>query len=74
MRGHPAHAPAILVVHFAHILAATLETLTLGILMLRGPVEKKQYGDITINAAYWYFVVLAWLPVYAIIYWVPRWI
>jgi cytochrome c oxidase subunit I+III len=63
---------SILAVHFAHILAATLETLTLGILMLRGPVEKKQYGDITINAAYWYFVALSWVGLWAVLYLAPR--
>jgi len=26
------------------------------------------------NAMYWNFVVIAWLPVYAIIYLLPRWL
>jgi heme/copper-type cytochrome/quinol oxidase subunit 3 len=24
------------------------------------------------SAFYWYFVVLVWLPLYVVIYWVPR--
>jgi len=63
---------SILAVHFAHILAATLETLTLGILMLRGPVEEKHYGDITINAVYWYFVALSWVGLWTVLYLAPR--
>jgi heme/copper-type cytochrome/quinol oxidase subunit 3 len=63
---------SILAVHFAHILAATLETLTLGILMLRGPVEEKHYGDITINAGYWYFVALSWVGLWTVLYLAPR--
>lgn len=63
---------SILAVHFAHILAATLETLVLGILMLRGPVEEKHFVDITANAVYWYFVALSWVALYAIVILAPR--
>ena len=63
---------SILAVHFAHILAVTLETLTLGILMLRGPVEEKHYGDITVNAVYWYFVAFSWVALWVIVYLAPR--
>jgi cytochrome c oxidase subunit 3 len=63
---------AILAVHFAHILAATLETLAIGILMFRGPVEDKHYSDITVNAGYWYFVALSWVAFYAIVFLAPR--
>jgi cytochrome c oxidase subunit III len=63
---------SILTVHFAHILAATLETLVLGIVMFRGPVEEKHVVDITVNAVYWYFVALAWVGLFAIVYLAPR--
>ena len=36
---------SILAVHFAHILAATLETLVIGILVLVGPVEEKHFVE-----------------------------
>jgi len=62
----------ILVVHFAHIVAATLETLVLGILMLRGPVNDLHFVDITRNAAYWYFVALSWVGLYVIAFLGPR--
>jgi len=63
---------SILAVHFAHILAATLETLVIGILMFRGPVEEKHFVDITVNAVYWYFVALSWVGLYAIVFLAPR--
>ncbi len=63
---------AILAVHFAHILAATLETLILGILMFRGPVEEKHFVDVTANALYWYFVALSWVALYPIVFLAPR--
>jgi heme/copper-type cytochrome/quinol oxidase subunit 3 len=63
---------SILAVHFAHILAASLETLVLAILMMRGPVEEKHYGDITVNAVYWYFVALSWVGLWTVVYLAPR--
>jgi cytochrome c oxidase subunit 3 len=63
---------SILIVHFAHILAATLETLALGILMFSGPVEEKHFVDISVNAVYWYFVGLSWVALYAIVILAPR--
>jgi heme/copper-type cytochrome/quinol oxidase subunit 3 len=65
---------AILGVHFAHILAATLETLVMAILMFRGPVQEKHFVDITVNAVYWYFVALSWVAMYAIVFLAPRFI
>jgi cytochrome c oxidase subunit I+III len=37
-----------------------------------GPLEGKRYVDVSENAAYWYFVVLSWLPIYAVVYWGAR--
>lgn len=63
---------AILAVHFAHIVAATLETLAIGVPMFRGPVDEKHYSDITVNAVYWYFMALSWVAFYAIVFLAPR--
>jgi heme/copper-type cytochrome/quinol oxidase subunit 3 len=63
---------SILAVHFAHILAATLETLVIGILMFRDPVPEKRFADVQVNAAYWYFVALSWVALYPIVYLAPR--
>jgi len=32
----------------------------------------KRFSDVEDNAFYWYFVVLSWLPLYLVLYWVPR--
>jgi heme/copper-type cytochrome/quinol oxidase subunit 3 len=63
---------SILVIHLAHILAATLETLVLGFLMLRGPADEKLFADLRINAVYWYFVALSWVALYTIVFLTPR--
>ena len=63
---------SILLVHFAHIIAATLETLAIGIGMLKGPVDESHFDDARANAVYWYFVALSWVGLYAIVYLAPR--
>jgi len=63
---------SILGVHFAHIIAATFETLSIAVLILVGPVEEKSYVDVTANAVYWYFVALSWVACYALVFLSPR--
>jgi heme/copper-type cytochrome/quinol oxidase subunit 3 len=63
---------SILAVHFAHIVAATLETLVIAILVLAGPVEGHHVGDISANAVYWYFVAFSWVALYLIVFLTPR--
>ena len=63
---------SILAVHFAHILAVTLETLLIGILLLTRPIEERRYADISANAIYWYFVALSWVALYVIVFLAPR--
>jgi cytochrome c oxidase subunit I+III len=65
---------SILGVHFAHILAATMETLVLAILMFLGPIQEKHYVDLTANAVYWYFVALSWVVLYAVVFLAPRFV
>ena len=64
----------LLGLHTTHIVTDFLDTAVLTVLMFTGPVEEKRFIDVEENAAYWYFVVLAWLPIYAVIYWAPRWL
>ena len=40
--------------------------------MFVGPVDEHRFVDVSENAMYWYFVVLTWLPIYAVIYFAPR--
>ena len=62
----------LLGLHTTHILTDFLDTLVLAVLMFAGPIEEKRFVDVEENAVYWYFVVLAWLPIYGVIYWTPR--
>jgi cytochrome c oxidase subunit 3 len=62
----------LLGLHTTHILTDFLDTAVLAVLMFVGPIEERRFIDVEENSAYWYFVVLAWLPIYGVIYWAPR--
>jgi cytochrome c oxidase subunit 3 len=59
--------------HTAHLLTDFVDTAVLAVLMHTGPLEGRRFADVADNAGYWDFVVLAWLPMYVVIYWAPRW-
>jgi cytochrome c oxidase subunit III len=63
---------ALLGFHTAHILTDLLDSCVLVALLFKGPLEGKRFVDVSENAMYWYFVVLSWLPIYALIYIAPR--
>jgi len=63
----------LLGLHTTHIVTDVLDTGVLALLMFTGPIEEKRFVDVSENAVYWYFVVLAWLPIYVVLYWAPRW-
>lgn len=58
----------ILSVHLAHLIAGSLETLLIALVMLIGPVERKHYTDATVMAAYWYFVVYSWVALWLVVF------
>lgn len=62
----------LLGLHTTHLLTDAFDTIVLTVLMFTGPLEGKRYVDVSENAMYWYFVVFAWLPIYAVIYIAPR--
>ena len=63
----------LLGLHTTHLLTDLIETWVLTVLMFtrHGP-NKLRFGDVQDNALYWNFVVVAWLPIYVCLYWVPR--
>jgi cytochrome c oxidase subunit III len=63
----------LLFLHTAHIATDWIDTLVLAALMHIGHgVEGRRFVDCSENAVYWRFVWLLWLPIYALIYWLPR--
>ena len=62
----------LLGLHTAHVLTDAIDTFVLTALMFTRHVHGKRFSDVEDNAIYWDFVVLSWLPIYVLIYWVPR--
>jgi cytochrome c oxidase subunit III len=62
----------ILGLHATHLVTDVGDTLVLTVLMFTRHATPRRFSDVTDNAFYWYFVVLSWLPLYFLIYWVPR--
>lgn len=64
---------ALLVLHTTHFATDWVDTLVLAALMhTKHGVEGRRFVDCSENAMYWRFVWLSWLPIYGLIYWLPR--
>ena len=65
---------ALLLLHAAHFVTDWVETLVLtGLMHGEHGVEGRRFVDVSENCLYWRFVWLTWLPIYLLIYWLPRW-
>jgi heme/copper-type cytochrome/quinol oxidase subunit 3 len=63
----------LLSLHTVHLVTDLVDSVVLTVLMFtRHGREGRRFVDVAENAFYWYFVVLAWLPIYAVLYWAPR--
>jgi len=59
--------------HTFHLVTDLFDSIVLTVLMFtRHGREPKRFVDASENCFYWYFVVLSWLPIYAVLYWAPR--
>jgi heme/copper-type cytochrome/quinol oxidase subunit 3 len=62
----------LLVLHTTHIVTEWGESVVLGAWFFTHEIGDDQFADAEDNSNYWSFVVLAWLPLYGLIYWAPR--
>jgi heme/copper-type cytochrome/quinol oxidase subunit 3 len=63
----------LLGLHTVHLGTDVGESAVLSALMFtRHGMVGRRFSDVEDNGVYWDFVVLSWLPIYALIYWVPR--
>jgi cytochrome c oxidase subunit 3 len=58
--------------HTLHIVTDFVDSSVLLALLFIGPIDESRFVDVSDNSMYWYFVVLSWLPIYAVIYIAPR--
>jgi heme/copper-type cytochrome/quinol oxidase subunit 3 len=63
----------LLGLHSLHLVTDVGDTLVLTAMMFtRHGHSGRRFSDVSDNAFYWDFVVLSWLPIYFILYWLPR--
>ena len=58
--------------HTVHVVTDFLDTGVLTAVIFFGEVDEHRFVDVSENSLYWYFVVITWLPIYAVIYFAPR--
>jgi cytochrome c oxidase subunit 3 len=58
--------------HTFNVLTNYADSVVVTAVMFKTPVDGKRYVDIAENAGYWWFIVLTWIPIYAVVYWGPR--
>ncbi len=64
---------ALLLLHAVHFATDWVDTIVLAALMhTKHGMEGRRFVDCAENAMYWRFVWLSWLPIYLLIYWLPR--
>jgi len=61
-----------MLLHTVHLVTDFIDSVVLGVLMFTGPLSGRRFVDVSENAVYWDFVVLSWLPLYAVIYFGAR--
>lgn len=65
----------LLIFHTIHLVTDLMDSLVLAVLMFTRHGDKpRRFVDVAENSFYWYFVVLSWIPIYVVLYWVPRWL
>lgn len=62
----------LMILHTMHVVTDWADTCILGTWLFTHEVGDDQFADVEDNSNYWTFVVLVWLPLYALIYWAPR--
>ncbi|HEX5385755.1 MAG TPA: cytochrome c oxidase subunit 3 [Gemmatimonadales bacterium] len=65
---------AVLVGHYTLLIVDLLETGTSAVIFAAGDYEPKHFPDASDNVFYTRFMVLVWVPLYAMVYLLPRWI
>lgn len=58
--------------HFTHVASAIVGSAAIAFLAWRGYFTQERQLGVIVDTLYWYFVCLAWIPFYLVVYWVPR--
>jgi cytochrome c oxidase subunit III len=58
--------------HSAHVASVALKGVVVFILGYRGYFTAERHLGVQVNGLYWHFVVLVWVPLFAVLYLAPR--
>jgi cytochrome c oxidase subunit 3 len=64
----------LLGLHTVHLVTDLVDTIVLAALMFTQHGKGRRFVDVAENAIYWNFVVLAWIPIWLLIYFAPGWL
>lgn len=64
----------LMVMHTLHLITDVADTIIFDIWLFTHDVTHEQFSEVYDNCGYWSFVVVSWLPIYALVYWGPRWL
>jgi heme/copper-type cytochrome/quinol oxidase subunit 3 len=62
----------LLGLHTFHLLSDVVDTIVMTAIFFTGHTPSGRFSDADENAFYWVFVVIGWLPLYALLYWSNR--
>lgn len=62
----------LMVLHATHLITEVGENGVQTAWLFTHEVGDDQFSDVEDNCNYWTFVVIAWLPIYFLVYWLPR--
>lgn len=63
---------ALMLLHTLHLLTDFVDTGFLTVFLFTKKIDTERFSDVDDDCVYWTFVVIAWLPIYALVYWAPR--
>lgn len=58
--------------HFAHVVSIAIGSAVVALLAWMGYFTRQRQIGVVVDTMYWYFVSFAWIPLYLILFWVPR--
>lgn len=62
----------LMVLHTSHVVTDLGDTAVQAVWLWTHEIGADQFADVEDNSNYWTFVVIAWVPVYLVVYWLPR--
>ncbi|USI72338.1 cytochrome c oxidase subunit 3 [Sphingomonas morindae] len=62
----------LMLLHTSHILTDWGDTAVQAAWLYTHSIGDDQFADVEDNCNYWSFVIWAWVPLYAVVYWLPR--